>query len=116
MHVFNHTNAVMHEVHEGLGPSLAGMQVYTYGHSVKLYCAAIIATDQAREASLTLDKLLQLSRSNVNSVARSYLSPTPVGVGVEQVFRLTASPSLRESGYARLVHRRYSGHLRYRYA
>lgn len=65
MHVFNHTNAVMHEVHEGLGPSLAGMQVYTYGHSVKLYCAAIVATDQVNEASLTLDKLLQLSRSNV---------------------------------------------------
>ena len=26
--------------------------------------------------------MLQLSRSNVNSVVRSYLSPTPVGVGV----------------------------------
>ena len=47
----------------------------------RLYCAAIIATCQVNEASLTLDKL-QLSRSNVNSVVRSYLSPTPVGVGV----------------------------------
>ena len=41
---------------------------------------------QVDEASLTLDKL-QLSQSTVNSVVRSYLSPTPVGVGValEQV-------------------------------
>ena len=47
----------------------------------RLYYAAIIATCQVNEASLTLDTL-QLSRSNVNSVVRSYLSPTPVGVGV----------------------------------
>ena len=46
-----------------------------------LYYAAIIATCQVNEASLTLDTL-QLSRSDVNSVVRSYLSPTPVGVGV----------------------------------
>ena len=47
----------------------------------RLHYAAIIATCQVNEASLTLD-MLQLSRSNVNSVVRSYLSPTPVGVGV----------------------------------
>ena len=33
------------------------------------------------EASLTLD-MLQLSQSSINSVVRSYLSPTPVKVGV----------------------------------
>ena len=47
----------------------------------RLYYGAIIATCQVNKALLTLDTL-QLSRSNVNSVVRSYLSPTPVGVGV----------------------------------
>ena len=45
-----------------------------------LYYAALIATCQVNKAALTPDKL-QLSRSNVNCVVRSYLSPTPVGVG-----------------------------------
>ena len=47
-------------------------------------CSANIAnSDVASKRSLpvTLNQL-QLSRSNVNSVMRSYLSPTPVGVGV----------------------------------
>ena len=69
----------------------------------RLYCAAIIVTCQVDEASLTLDKL-QLSRSNVNSVVRSYLSPTLVGVGVgtSQLTIDSSPPSLRQSGYARL--------------
>ena len=70
-----------------------------------LYYAAIIATCQVNEASLTLDTL-QLSRSNVNSVVRSYLSPTPVGVGVGTSLIWAVDQtlsSLRESGYARLL-------------
>ena len=47
----------------------------------RLYFAAIIATCQLNEASLPLDTL-QLSRSNVNSMVHSYLSSTPVRVGV----------------------------------
>ena len=69
-----------------------------------LYCAAIIATCQVNEASLTLDTL-QLSRSNVNSVVRSYLSPTPVGVGVGTSLIWAVDQTLLsgESGYARLI-------------
>ena len=71
----------------------------------RLYYAAIIATCQLNEASLTLDTL-QLSRGNVNSVVRSYLSPTPVevGVGTSLIWAVdqTRLSSLRESGYARL--------------
>ena len=69
----------------------------------RLYYAAIIATCQVNEASLTLDTL-QLSRSNVNSVVRSYLSPTPVGVGVGTSLIWAVDQTLLpgESGYARL--------------
>ena len=64
----------------------------------------MIATHQVNEASLTLDTL-QLSRGNVNSVVCSYLSPTPVGVGVgtSLIWAVDQLSSLRESGYARLV-------------
>ena len=73
--------------------------------SQRLYYAAIIAKCLVNEASLTLDTL-QLSRSNVNSVVRSYLSPTPVGVGVGTSLIWAVDQtlsSLRESGYARLT-------------
>ena len=59
----------------------------------------------------TLDTL-QLSRSNVNSVVRSYLSPTPVGVGVGTSLIWAVDQtlsSLRESGYARLEEERGGG-------
>ena len=77
----------------------------------RLYYPAIIATCQVNEASLTLDTL-QLSRSNVNSVLRSYLSPTPVGVGVGTSLIWAVDQtlsSLRESGYARLGQARVWG-------
>ena len=64
----------------------------------RLYYAAIIATCQVNEASLTRDTL-QLSRSNVNSVVRSYLLPTPVGVGVGQLTRLSSLESLATRDY-----------------
>ena len=69
----------------------------------RLYYAAIIATCQVNEASLTLDTL-QLSRSNVNSVVRSYMSPTPVGVGVGTSLIWAVDQTLLpgESGYAKL--------------
>ena len=69
----------------------------------RLYYAAIIATCQVNEALLTLDTL-QLSRSNVNSVVRSYLSPTQVGVGVgtSLIWAVDQTLLLGESGYARL--------------
>ena len=75
----------------------------------RLYYAAIIATCQVNEASLPLDTL-QLSRSNVNSVVRSYLSPTPVGVGVGTSLIWAVDQTLLpgESGYARLDQRLYS--------
>ena len=76
----------------------------------RLYYTTIIATCQVNEASLTLDTL-QLSRSNVNSVVRSYLSPTPVrvGVGTSLIWAVDQTlSSLRESGYARLKNTRLS--------
>ena len=70
-----------------------------------MHYVAIIATCQVNEASLTLD-MLQLSRGNVNPVVHSYLSPTPVGVGVGTSLIWAVDQtlsSLRESGYARLL-------------